>query len=184
MRTSLGALWTNTISTISDIFQALCWRNAAHSCYGGLRVSGRLLRSTLGRQWGRWKFWGCGCRETTTVFFFSFSGLLRAPADSSICSVLLWRIGGKLASFKRWAVCQCNARSGWCFRLLLLVLCVQTDVHSRKSDMLNMHKLNTLCIVLFIMPFVYNKSLESNSVWLIICKVFISSNSIAWLAAN
>ncbi|KAG8003939.1 Vascular endothelial growth factor receptor kdr-like [Nibea albiflora] len=32
---------------------ALCWRNAAHSCYGGLGVSGRLLRSAMGRHWGR-----------------------------------------------------------------------------------------------------------------------------------
>ncbi|KAA8588793.1 hypothetical protein FQN60_010138 [Etheostoma spectabile] len=35
--------------------RALRWRNAVHSCYGGLGVSGRLLRSALGRHQGRWE---------------------------------------------------------------------------------------------------------------------------------
>lgn len=84
------------------------------------------------------------------VFLLSFSWLLKAPADLSICSVLPRRIREKMASFRRWADWQCNSRSGWGFRLLLLlVLCVQADasihacvafVSEHKSDMLKMQK--------------------------------------------
>ena len=140
----------NTISTISGIFQAICWRNATHSCYGGLGVSGRLLRSALGRHWGRWEFWGCGCRETTAgCFFFSFSGLLGAPADSSICSVLLSRVG------ENWLVLRdelpASAIQGQddVFSFVIGVMQADTHIHvlyfyqsiSQTTDLLNMQQL-------------------------------------------
>lgn len=173
MRTSFRALWTNTISTISGIFQTLCWRNAAHSCYVGLGVLGRLLRSALVRHWGRWEFRGRGCRERQPLFF-SFSGLLQAPADSSICSELLGRMG------KNWPVlraelptgaiqgqadvCSCCLQADAGFHIPVLtkgkkITCWTCSNMSHRQHMIHCYY--------FILPVVFNRSQGSHfSDWL------------------
>lgn len=96
-------------------------------------------------------------------------------------------VEGKLARAKTWAVYQCNLRSSWCFHSLLLVLCAQADANTHTCVAFVKHA-EMCCQQQITHSAFYFASciqlLPGNLVWLIICAVSISNNSVWGTSAN